>query len=174
VGILLDPNKRFIAIEIYYIEEIKKHGNSVFKFVRSRDELEEWKKKGYAVEGEPPQAQQPQQSQQPQQATNSKIIHKLVTHWTKPSWKDQNYIISRSLKTTTTSDGRTINELDGVKYRDLKLKMCLKKWSLTDETSGEPVAVTSEVIDMLDPVVAQELLTNFERVTEPTADDLKD
>lgn len=164
MGILLDPNKRFIAIEIYYIEEIKKHGNSVFKFIRSRDEFEDWRKKGYVVEGE----------QQETDKTTGKTIHKLVTHWTKPTWKDQNIIISRSLKTTTTADGRTINELDGVKYRDLKLKLCLKKWSLTDENSGEPVAVTAEVIDLLDPVVAQELLSSFERVTEPTAEDLKD
>lgn len=161
MGILLDPNKRFIAIEIYYVEEVKKHGNSVFKFIRSRDEFDEWKKKGYVVEGEG-------------QPAGDKIINKLVTHWTKPTWKDQNVIISRSLKTTTTADGRTINELDGVKYRDLKLKLCLKKWSLTDQESGEPVAVNAEVIDMLDPVVAQELLSSFERVTEPTSEDLKD
>lgn len=161
MGILLDPNKRFIAIETYYVEEVKKHGNSVFKFIKSREDFEDWKKKGYVVEGEQTSDKQ------------DKIIRKLVTHWTKPTWKDQNTIISRSLKTTTSADGRTINELDGVKYRDLKLKLCLKKWSLVDEDSGEPVPVNHEIIDRLDPVVAQELLSSFERVTEPTPDDLK-
>lgn len=176
MGILLDPNKRFIAIEIYYIEEIRKHGNSIFTFIRSREEFEEWKRKGYIIEGE--QSSPSGHGSGPgisAQGTNpTKVIHKLVTHWTKPTWKDQNSIISRSLKTLTTADGKTSNELDGVKYRDLKLKLCLKKWSLTDEESGEPVPVSADVIDMLDPVVAQELLTNFERVTEPTTDDLKD
>lgn len=167
MGILLEPNKRFVAIELYYVEEVKTHGNSVFSFIRTREELEDWKKKGYTVEGD-------QTQPQPDPAKKSpKLINKLVTHWTKPAWKEQNTLISRSLR-TTTSEGRAINEIDGVKYRDLKLKLCLKKWSLLDEASGQPVPVTPEVIDMLDPSVAQELLSSFERVTEPTPEDLKD
>jgi len=174
VSILLDPTKRFIAIELFYIEEVKKHGNSIFHFIRSKDDFDEWKNKGYWPEGEDsPQAPPSNRPEIKQVRDPKKMISKLVTHWTKPNWKDQNTIISRSLKTTTTANGNTMNELDGVKYRDLKLKMCLKKWSLVDE-QGNAIEVTADIIDMLDPVVAQELLTNFEKVTEPTEDDLKD
>jgi hypothetical protein len=155
---------------------VKKHGNSVFHFIRSKEDFDDWKRKGYWVEGDQESSPSPASAKTPeirQTRDPKKTIQKLVTHWSKPNWKDQNIIISRALKTTTTSDGKTINELDGVKYRDLKLKMCLKKWSLVDE-QGQAIEVTSDVIDMLDPVVAQELLTSFEKVTEPTADDLKD
>ena len=170
MGILLDPSKQFISIEIFYVEEVLKHGNSIFHFIRSADDLAEWKSKGYVVEGEAASVSPTTPSMEAKQ-TPDKLISKLITHWTKPIWKDQNIIISRSLKTTATGDG-TVNELDGVKYRDLKLKMCLKKWNLTDE-KGQVIPVEPQIIDMLEPVVAQELLSNFERVTEPTSDDLK-
>ena len=127
MGILLDPTKRFIAIELFYIEDVKMHGNSLFHFIRSKDDFDEWKKKGYWTEGEEQPSPTPGSRPDIKQVRDpKKMISKLVTHWTKPNWKDQNTIISRSLKTITTTDGKTINELDGVRYRDLKLKMCLK------------------------------------------------
>lgn len=185
MGILLDPNKKFVSIDIYYIEEVKQHGNSVFHFIRSRDDMDHWRKKGYIPEQEQSNTvadinerpQMPSGPPAPQQAKPkadpNKIIKKLTTHWTKLTWKDQNAIISRSLKTVTLGEGRTANELDGVRYRDLKLKTCLKKWSLTDD-AGQPIPVEPDIIDNLDPTVAQELLSSFEKVTEPTEDELKE
>jgi hypothetical protein len=102
----------------------------------------------------------------------SKIISIVHTEWKKLSWKDQNQIFSRALRTNTTADGKTTTELDSILYRDLKLKHCLKKWDVKNE-DGEPVPANSETIDQLVPEVAQEMLSAFERITEPTADDLK-
>ncbi len=115
MGILLDPSKQFISIEIFYVEEVLKHGNSIFHFIRSADDLAEWKSKGYVVEGEAASVSPTTPSMEAKQ-TPDKLISKLITHWTKPTWKDQNIIISRSLKTTATGDG-TVNELDGVKQQ---------------------------------------------------------
>ena len=166
MGILLDPKNRFINIKIYYIEEVKNHGNSVFTFIRNGDELDKWQQKGYVIYDK-------SVSNAVTTPSSDKVIHVLNTHWTKSTWKDQNYIISRSLKNVTSSDGKTSSELDGIKYRDLKLKLCLKKWDYIDENSGEPVSITAEVIDALDPSIAVELISTFEKVTEPTDDDLK-
>ena len=54
----------------------------------------------------------------------------------------------------------------------MKLKLCLKRWSLTDE-KGRPIEVTHDIIDNMDPIFAHELLTSFEEVTEPSTADLK-
>ena len=48
--IVLDPDKQLIAISTYFVEEVKKHGNSVFHFIRSQDDFDEWKGEGYIAE----------------------------------------------------------------------------------------------------------------------------
>lgn len=166
MGILLNPDRRFISIDIYYVEEIKQHGNSVFHFIHSPSEMNEWKAKGYVLEGDQPQPAGTAQKKP------EKMIHRLNTNWTRLTWKEQNTITAHCIKTVSGSDGRTAYEIDGIKLRDLKLKMCLKKWNLIGE-QGQHIEVTPEVIDTLDPVVANELLSSFERVTEPSEVDLK-
>ena len=57
--IVLDPSKNFVAIQIMYVEEKdEKHGNSTYKFIGSRTEFENWKKKGYSTIDELQQHQQ--------------------------------------------------------------------------------------------------------------------
>lgn len=178
--ILLDPNKQFVNIQLYYVEEVKKHGNSVFHFIRSAQELEEWKKiKGYKTQEEFDQEKSLAGSQEkspgmPVKASPdpNKVIQSIVTGWRRMTWKDQNVIFSRCLKTIPGADGNMHTELDTIQYRDLKLKTCLKKWDLKDE-QGKEVPVTEDVIDILTPEVAQELINNFEQITEPTSDELK-
>ena len=160
--IVLDPDKQLIGISTYYVEEVKKHGNSVFHFIRSQDDFDEWKGKGYT----------PEDQLSPEQPKPEKIINKIVTYWKTVSWRDNNTILAKSLKSGMKADGTTYQEIDGIAYRDMKLKTCLKRWSLMNE-EGHPIEVSDAVIDNMDPMFAHELLTSFEEITEPSAKDLK-
>jgi len=87
------------------------------------------------------------------------------------TWKEQNQIYSRCLRNTAAADGTTRTELDGISYRDMKLKTCLKKWDFKDD-KGEEIPVSESVIDRMVPEVAQKLLETFESVTEASEEDL--
>ncbi len=175
MGILLDPSKNVVKILVMYIEEIDtKHGNDKFYFIQSRDDLEKWKRKGYLTQDEFDTENQPEEK--PGEAVKvkpdpNKIIKSLHTYWTRMNWKEQNVIYSRCLKQNTNAEGKTNMDLDGILYRDMKLKTCLKKWSLMD--NGSEVPVNDANIDTLVPEVATELLRQFEEVTEASDDDLK-
>jgi hypothetical protein len=191
MSIILDPSKQFIKLKTYYIEEIKPpHGHSVFSFIESRDDLEEWKDKGYILVSEkndlPPknptqlatqqqtgQSQtQPKPQPNPAASQNGKYISEVNTKWTRLTWKEQNAIYSQCMKESIGTDGKLKYSFDNIKYRDLKLKKCLKEWDVKDD-NGQYVPVDANVIDNLVPEVAQQLLDDFEKVTEPGADDLK-
>lgn len=169
MSIVLDPNKSSVQISIFYIEEKKKNGNSVFKFATSGEQMEEWKTKGYRTRGEILQESQgtattPNAARPIQVRT---VIEVLNTTWKRMSWKEQNTIFSQSLRIVGTE-----SEIDALKYRDMKLKMCLKKWDAKDD-EGSPIPLSTDTIDNLCPEVASELLRAFERVTEPSDDDQK-
>ncbi len=186
MSIVLDPSKNFVTIQLMYIEELdSKHGNVKYYFINSRAEFDSWKAKGYLTVEEmekskavpapnPPQKEQPgmpvQPSKPPQDPT--KIISILRTWWSRMTWKEQNQVYSRCLRQVTGTEGKTRTELDMIAYRDIKLKTCLKKWDLKDEMKQE-VPITETIIDQLVPEVAQELLNNFEMVTEASEEDLK-
>ena len=185
MSIVLDPSKNFVTIQLMYIEEKDaKHGNTRYHFVNSRAEFDNWKAKGYLTEEEmekavavpapSPKKEQPgmpvQPAVPPQDPT--KIISVLRTWWSRMTWKEQNQIYSRCLKQVHVEEGKTRTELDMISYRDLKLKTCLKKCDLKDESKQE-VPITENIIDQLVPEVAQELLSNFEMVTEASDDQLK-
>ncbi len=177
--ILLDPNKQFVNIQLYYVEEIKKHGNSVFHFIRNAQEMEEWKTKEYRTQEEFDKEKSIASTQEkaPGMPVKSspdpkKIIESITTSWRRMTWKDQNVIFSKCLKTIPGSDGAMHTELDTIQYRDLKLKTCLKKWDVKDD-QGKEVSVNDDVIDILTPEVAQELINNFEQITEASAEELK-
>ena len=162
MSIVFDPNREhLLSIELYYVEMKRKRGNCVFYFIHSAEEMEEWKTKGYIPASEIKQGQ-----------TTEKVIQKIQTYWKPIKWKEQNIILSRSLKSTQKVDGAVLDTIDPLRYRDLKLKTCLKKWDVKDD-AGNEVTLTEEVIDNLEPVVAQELIAAFEKVTEPTEEDLK-
>jgi hypothetical protein len=165
-----------------YIEKTdEKHGNSTYHFIGSKGELDRWKSKGYMTEDEidrlkavpDPAPGQPQLQPGPPEKPHDpkKVISILKTWWSRMTWKEQNQIYSQCLRQVPSVEGKTRTELDMIIYRDMKLKTCLKKWDLKD--GNQDVPVSDSVIDMLIPEVAQELLNNFEMVTEATDDDLK-
>ena len=171
MGVLLDPKKQYIQIDIYYVEEVKKHGNSVFHFIKSQDELENWQRKGYKQEHDI-QPSGPKEPGMPVITTDkNKVIHKIETRWRRLRWKDHNTIFSKCMKNMPV-DGKISTELDVIQFRDLKLKTCLKWWNLKGE-DGSEVPVTEETIDNLVPEVAYQLLEDFERVTELSEEDAK-
>lgn len=165
-SIILDPNKSFIQIDTFYVEETKKSGPyeiTKYNFIKSKEELEEWTIKGYAM---------PQPEIQSKDKPD-KMIHKLSTKWKRLSWKEQNTIFSSCFKSRPSADGKnTVTEMDGIRYREMKLKTCLKDWDILDD-AGQKIPVTEENIDNMIPEVANELLDSFEKLTEPTGDDLK-
>jgi hypothetical protein len=175
--IVLDPTKSFVNITIYYIEERKKNGNSVFHFINSAESLEEWKAKGYKTRQEITQELQnvnpnnqfnvPKATTPQVIAAHNKIIEVIQTVWKRMTWKEQNAVFAQSLRVIAGE-----SEIDALKYRELKLRTCLKKWDAKDD-DGNPLPLTPETLDNLCPEVASELLRSFERVTEPSEEDLK-
>jgi len=164
MSIILDPNKQLIAIESYYIEKKRPHGNSIFHFIKSKDELKDWQDLGYVMENSVNSDGTP--------IVNDKIIHILQTHWKTLSWRDQNTVFSKSIRQVQKPDGSFASEIDTIAFRDWKLKTCLKKWNLTD-ANNQILDVSDGLIDNLDPLIAQEMLSEFEKVTEPNETDLK-
>jgi hypothetical protein len=161
---------------MYIEEEDDKHGNSRFHFINSREEFDSWKQKGYLTADEiskatlPPSQNKPGMPEKPS-VDPTKVVQVLRTWWSRMTWKEQNQIYSRCLRQTTDSEGKTKTELDMIAYRDFKLKTCLKKWDLKDGNNEVPVSDT--VIDNLYPEVAQELLNQFELITEASDTELK-
>ena len=179
MGILLDPKKQYIQIDLYYIEDVRKHGNSVFQFINSQNELEDMQRKGYRLEDKEPAIQGQGQPTQPAQpgmpvisSSSDKVIHQIKTRWRRLRWKDQNTIFSACMKNIPVGEGRVSTEMDVIQFRDMKLKTCLKWWSLKGD-DGEEVPVTHDAIDNLVPEVAQQLLEDFEKVTELSEEDVK-
>jgi len=183
MSIILDPSKNFVAIQIMYIEEKdSKHDNVKYSFINSHAEFESWKAKGYSTKEEieisktttasSPSENQPGMPVGSSGQNSEKIIQVLKTWWSRMNWKEQNIILGQCFKQTTGSDGESKTDLDMIVYRDMKLKTCLKKWDLKDDNNQE-ITITPSVIDSLVPEVAQQLLNNFEQVTEATDKQLK-
>ena len=95
-------------------------------------------------------------------------LNELNTGWRLLSWADYNRIYDECLE--QDDNGKAVLNL--IKFRDIKLKTCLKTWDIQDK-NGEPVPVNDETIGRLHHDVASELLDGFERVTEITAEELK-
>ena len=186
MSIVLDPAKNFVTIQLMYIEEEdSKHGNTRYYFINSRAEFDKWKSKGYMTQEDmdkaaavpapsnAPQKDQPGMPVQPPKPPQDpkKIISVLRTWWSRMTWKEQNHIYSRCLRQVPGAEGKTRTELDMISYRDLKLKVCLKKWDLKDDNKQD-IQVSESIIDQLVPEVAQELLNNFEEVTEASEEQM--
>jgi len=181
MSIVLDPAKNYVNFQVMYIEEInEKHQSIKFHFVNSRDIFDDWKRKGYSTTdeiskmnldpGKKPDKPQPGMPETPP-VDPDKVIQVLRTWWSRMTWKEQNLIYARCLRQSTDSEGKTRTDLDMIAYRDFKLKTCLKKWDLKDE-KGNDVPVSENIIDNLYPEVAQELLNQFELITEATDEDM--
>ena len=173
MGLILS-DKDLISILILFTEEKTRNGSSRFKFINSKEQHEAFKAQGYITDQEFERFKnEPSAPGMPvkQKPDSSKLINSLKTYWSPLTWKAQNEIYSRCLKQVINpQDGSKTAEIDGILYRELKLKKCLKRWSLKDET-GKEIPVTENVIDNLHPEIALELLSNFEKVTENTEED---
>lgn len=91
----------------------------------------------------------------------------LTTFWKRMTWKEQNIIFSHAIRIVGEA-----NEIDNIKYREMKLKTCLKKWDAKDD-DGNDIPLNDQSIENLDPLIASSLLKQFEEATEPSNDDLK-
>ncbi len=176
MSIILDPSKNFVTVQIMYIEETDdKHGSTTFHFIKNREDFDEWKAKGYLTSDEftqknlAPANPEPGMPEQPTHDPN-KIINILRTWWSRMSWKEQNQVYAQCLKVSTDDEGKSKTELDMISFRDFKLKTCFKKWDYKE--NGVDIPLTPQVVDNLYPEVAQELLNNFERITEATDEEL--
>jgi len=177
MSIVINPDKEFINIRIYYIEEPKEQGISVFNFIKNKDEFQVWTAKGYKTEEDlikekllenPTMQHNPQNPiQVPKDANDGKVIREIHSSWRRMTWAETNQVWSQCLKQIAGKDGAPKVDFDGIKYRELKLKKCLKGWNVRDD-SGNPIPLTPESIDNLIPEAARELLDNFEKVTETT------
>jgi len=173
MGVLLNPNKNLIHLEHLYIERERPHGSSTFTFVNSKEELENHTSKGFILESDIQKLQAEAQAKREEFKVDSqKVIHAIHTDWTPLNWKNMNNIYSTCMKQTTSASGEVNIDLDVIKFRDQKLKACLKQWDVKDD-SGQVVSVTVDTIDMLAPEVAQKILEDFEKVTEVSEQDLK-
>lgn len=147
---------KLIGIEHYYVEQ-QKQGNSVVVFITSPEKMREKEEEGYSFESSDP----------------DKKIYRFRTTWKRPTWKEHNEIISRSMTHAPSTMGGYISKLDPIMYREQKLKTCLKKWDGVMGLDGQPVELTLDAINSLSPEVGQELLDAFERVTEISSEQLK-
>lgn len=160
MSIILKPDRKLISISIHYVEEVNQHGLSIFNFIKDKDDFEDWKDRGYV----------PVNEVEPGVTPPEEVIKVISTQWRVMSWKDQNDLLSKAISYATKSDGTTTGDIDAIKYRDIKLKMNLKGWSLTDE-EGKPVAVSDQVIDDLQPAMAREMLSSYDKVTGEEVED---
>lgn len=174
--IVLDPSKQFVEISLFYVEENHINKDTVYHFISSREDMEEWKAKGYRHENEIRDLKSkdnplPGVPIKDQSFDSKKVIYSIRTKWKRLSWKDQNVIYSKCFKLVTAPDGTTKPEWDGLSFRDLKIKQCLREWDIKDGNNN-PVPVSPETIDTLPPFVVSELINAFERYTEANAEDL--
>lgn len=144
MSLLIDDTK-FINIKYHYIETPGVYV-SKFKFLSTKEEFDKEK--------------------------DNPNLKELNTGWKVLSWADHNHVYTECLKYSTNESGITVTNLDFIKFRDMKLKTCLKMWDIKDET-GRIVPVTPGTIDALHPEVANELLNGFEKVTDITPQELK-
>ena len=143
---LLIRNDQLINIVFHYLEVSNQHV-SRFQFIQSKEEFEKHK--------------------------NDPNFKELNTSWQIMTWAEHNKVYSQCIQYTTNEEGIQLSNLDFIKFRDLKLKTCLKNWDLKDDT-GRLVNITSSVIDQLHPQVADELLAGFERMTEVSSPKTKE
>lgn len=139
-----------ICIQTQFIE--KTNGSIVV--LKSANDLEKWKKKGYSSKN------------------SAKTIQSLTTYWKSPTWKEHITILSQSVKFKSDVDGNTTQCIDPFLFRQNKINTCLKKWDIIDE-KNKPVPVSVENIDNLPAEIVNELLSHFEELTEIKSDDIK-
>jgi len=80
------------------------------------------------------------------------------TFWKVLSWQDQNNIGKNSM--IKDEDG-TSGDIDQFRYRDLRIKTCLKEWDLKDDEDKD-VPCDSAHINMLPAHIVSELINKYD------------
>ena len=106
------------------------------------------------------------QSKQEEIKTTDRPIEILTTMWKVLSWGDQNKITKRCERYTPEG----LQDIDYFKFRDLRIKSCLKGWDLKD-AKGVAVPVTPETIDTLPSDIVFALVSRYDTVTEGSQDE---
>lgn len=156
--IILDPNKSFVSAIIYFIEETKKQGNVVRYFIKSEEDFNLWRSKGYLTREEN------------KDTKHTKFIEKLTVHLKSLTWKEQNILLSQSSKITGTDD--MSQTIDPFVFRQLKLQMVLKNWDAVD-IQGIPVPITNETIDNMPSDLAFEICRVYEKIFDADEEQIK-
>lgn len=89
----------------------------------------------------------------------------LQTKWIQMLWKEQNNIMAQVSKITDPMSGQI--QFDVYKFRDSKIKSCLKEWNLKDEQNND-LPVSSDLIDSLPADIIVALLEKYDLATEVT------
>ena len=93
----------------------------------------------------------------------------LNTYWKLLNWKEQNQISKMSQVQSATEMSV---DIDYFKLRDLRIKMCLKKWDLKDE-EGNEIPVKPENIDSLPAEVVYTLSSKYDTLITLSEDEIK-
>jgi len=101
------------------------------------------------------------QAKQEEIKEEDRKIEVLTTQWKVLSWGEQNQIT----KTCQRYTPEGLQEIDYYKFRDLRIKACLKTWDIKD-AKGTSIPVAPETIDMLPSTVVFALVSRYDTATE--------
>ena len=135
---LLVDDQKFINLKFHYLEKKGFHVTN-FQFIKSKEEYEKLK--------------------------DDPALKEVNTGWKLLNWAEHNEIYSKCLTNDTNPEGKVTTNIDIIRFRDKKLKACLKNWDVRDD-NGAPIPLSSDTIDKLNPQVATEFLDGFEKITE--------
>ncbi|MHA1482777.1 MAG: hypothetical protein ACTSQA_05005 [Candidatus Heimdallarchaeaceae archaeon] len=89
-----------------------------------------------------------------------KGIKIVNTYWKPLSWQDRNNINHAS---EVRSDGVITGQVDFNRWRDLRVKQCLKEWDIKDE-DGKDVPCNHDTINCIDAYIMDAIIDEFEKV----------
>ena len=89
-----------------------------------------------------------------------KEVNIINTVWKTLDWKEQNSFFTQCSETNPMNGEKIVNFQ---KYRDLKIKMCLKDWDYSE--NNQKVNVVPEVIDTMNPDIVYEMFRKYEDAT---------
>lgn len=156
---LLNTNK-LISIKLYYqlinkdgYERIKvlKDEDAIVKITENENDKRQFESKALeeAKEGDDPKKFV---------LNPNKEVHILNTKWKEISWKEQNDILNQC-KSTNQLTG--LPDIDNLKFRDQRIKSCLKEWDLKDD-AGQLIPCHPEIIEQLPFEVIFALVQKFD------------
>jgi len=90
-----------------------------------------------------------------------KGIETLNTFWKSLSWQERNNINHES---EVRGEGMVLGQVDYNRWRDLRVKQCLREWDVKDE-EGNPVPCNPDTINRIDAYVLDAILDEFEKIT---------